>query len=48
VGETVVFCGNSTLDNLHSASEAVRQISEHPWKLLTGQGKKEDRNGEGN
>jgi ABC-type transporter Mla subunit MlaD len=39
---------DSTLDNLHAASESVRQISEHPWKLLTGQGKKDTTNGEGN
>lgn len=29
---------DSTLSNLHSASKAVREISEHPWKLITGQG----------
>lgn len=32
---------DSTLDNLHAASKAAREISEHPWKLITGQGKKE-------
>jgi virulence factor Mce-like protein len=30
-----------TLSNLHKASSAVREISEHPWKLLTGQGVKD-------
>ena len=29
-----------TLTNLNAASVAVREISEHPYKLLTGQGKK--------
>ena len=29
---------DSTLTNLHAASKAVREISEHPWKLITGQG----------
>lgn len=33
---------DSTLGNLHSASESVRDITAHPWKLLTGQGKKND------
>ena len=28
---------DETLSNLHAASESVRQISQHPWKLLTGQ-----------
>jgi hypothetical protein len=32
---------DSTLGNLHSASESVRDITAHPWKLLTGQGKKD-------
>jgi len=32
---------DSTLVNLHSASESVREIAAHPWKLLTGQGKKD-------
>lgn len=31
---------DETLSNLHAASAAVRELSEHPWKLLTGQGKK--------
>ena len=26
-----------TLSNLHAASESVREISQHPWKLLLGQ-----------
>jgi ABC-type transporter Mla subunit MlaD len=30
---------DSTLSNLHAASKAVKEISEHPWKLITGQGK---------
>ena len=30
---------DETLTNLHAASAAVREISEHPWKLVTGQGK---------
>lgn len=30
---------DSTLSNLHAASKAVREISEHPWKLITGQNK---------
>ncbi|MEE2657403.1 MAG: MlaD family protein [Candidatus Latescibacterota bacterium] len=29
---------DDTLSNLHAASAAVREISEHPWKLVTGQG----------
>ena len=29
---------DSTLTNLNATSAAVRQIAEHPWKLLTGQG----------
>ena len=29
---------DSTLTNLHAASKAVREISEHPWKLIIGQG----------
>lgn len=31
---------NELLTNLHATSEAVRELSEHPWKLFTGQGKK--------
>ena len=31
---------DETLTNLNAASAAVREISEHPWKLVTGQGKK--------
>lgn len=30
---------DSTLTNLHAASKAVREISEHPWKLIIGQGR---------
>jgi phospholipid/cholesterol/gamma-HCH transport system substrate-binding protein len=30
---------DETLTNLHRASVSVREISEHPWKLITGQGK---------
>jgi ABC-type transporter Mla subunit MlaD len=30
---------DSTLSNLYAASKAVREISEHPWKLITGQNK---------
>jgi len=33
---------DETLNNLHATSEAVRQLSEHPWKLITGQGKEEE------
>ena len=33
---------DETLTNLHRASASVREISEHPWKLITGQGAKED------
>lgn len=33
---------DETLENLHAASQAVREVSEHPWKLITGQGKKAD------
>ena len=33
---------DETVSNLHAASESVREISEHPWKLLTGQGKSAD------
>ena len=33
---------DETLTNLHQASEAVREISEHPWKLITGQDKPEE------
>ena len=29
---------DATLSNLHRASESVREITEHPWKLITGQG----------
>ncbi len=32
---------DSTLDNLHSASESVREISQHPWKIITGPSKKD-------
>ena len=32
---------DSTMSNLHAASKAVREISEHPWKLITGQNKPE-------
>ena len=32
---------DSTLSNLHAASKAVKEISEHPWKLITGQNKAE-------
>lgn len=32
---------DTTLGNLQSASESVREIAAHPWKLLTGQGKKD-------
>ena len=34
---------DETLTNLHQASAAVREISEHPWKIITGQGKKEEK-----
>ncbi|SVD74458.1 uncharacterized protein METZ01_LOCUS427312, partial [marine metagenome] len=30
---------DETLTNLHAASAAVRELTEHPWKLMTGQGK---------
>ena len=30
---------DETLTNLHAASAAVRELTEHPWKLITGQGK---------
>tara|TARA_Y100000588_G_scaffold326049_1_gene360242 strand:- start:1038 stop:1367 length:330 start_codon:yes stop_codon:yes gene_type:complete len=33
---------DETLSNLHAASAAVRELSEHPWKLITGQGDKGD------
>ncbi len=29
---------DETLTNLHAASAAVRELTEHPWKLMTGQG----------
>ena len=29
---------DETLSNLHAASAAVREVSQHPWKLFTGQG----------
>ena len=32
---------DETLTNLHQASAAVKEISEYPWKLMTGQGKKD-------
>jgi len=28
---------DETLTNLNATSNAVRQIAEHPWRLLTGQ-----------
>ncbi len=31
-----------TLSNLHAASESVREISQHPWKLLIGQDHEEE------
>ena len=37
---------DSTLTNLHAASKAVREISEHPWKLLTGQGQPKGEEGD--
>jgi phospholipid/cholesterol/gamma-HCH transport system substrate-binding protein len=37
---------DSTLTNLHAASKAVRAISEHPWKLLTGQGQPKSEDGD--
>ena len=33
---------DETLTNLHRASVSVREISEHPWKLITGQGASSD------
>jgi ABC-type transporter Mla subunit MlaD len=33
---------DETITNLNAASVAVREISEHPWKLVTGQGKKDE------
>ena len=30
---------DETLTNLHAASAAVRELTQHPWKLITGQGK---------
>ena len=35
---------DSTMSNLHAASKAVREISEHPWKLITGQNQPEPAN----
>ena len=35
---------DETLTNLHAASSAVREITQHPWKLITGQGAKDDSN----
>ena len=35
---------DETLTNLHTASSAVRDITQHPWKLITGQGVKDDSN----
>ena len=32
---------DSTLDNIHSVSESVREISQHPWKIITGSSKKD-------
>ena len=32
---------DETLTNLHQASSAVREITQHPWKLITGQGVKD-------
>lgn len=32
---------DSTLDNIHSVSESVREISQHPWKIITGPSKKD-------
>ena len=29
---------DETLSNLHAASAAVREVTQHPWKLITGQG----------
>ena len=29
---------DETVTNLHAASTAVRELTEHPWKLITGQG----------
>ena len=33
---------DETLSNLHAASSSVREITQHPWKLITGQGVKGD------
>ena len=33
---------DETLTNLHAASSAVREITQHPWKLITGQGVDDD------
>ena len=33
---------DETLSNLHAASTSVREITQHPWKLITGQGVKGD------
>ncbi len=35
---------DETLTNLHQASSAVREIAQHPWKLITGQGVEDDSN----
>jgi len=35
---------DETLTNLHTASSAVRDIAQHPWKLITGQGVEDDSN----
>lgn len=33
---------DSTLSNLHAASRSLREVSEHPWRLITGQDKPPD------
>ena len=32
---------DATLTNLHKVSMSVRDLTEHPWKLITGQGRKD-------
>lgn len=36
---------DETLTNLHEASSAVREITQHPWKLITGQAVEDHSNG---